>query len=288
MKKNKNKSSKTIGCIAFIIILLLSLRVIFWTFKEYKNSVWDGRTNLAVAFRGKDYLLAFGNKNKSTLYVIKIPENSLFHYKSGGSEYCLNSIWRLEKMAKNGKPDLRPSFQDFFGVPVAAQYENEKMGFDDFDVKLIDIIFGKTNLTIFDYINIKKLLPNIEKINLSGKIIPKKKLIKEEENLKFDPDDIDRLFKDVFNDLFLADFKYNFKIVGVPARQSAVDTARRMTANIGWKVSDIEMKDSDKIQNINSCVMRKPGELDEYIAKIFDCRMMYDENIRYSVTVSVL
>ncbi len=288
MRKNKKTTYKTIGCVAFIIILLLSLRIIYWFFGQWQNSLWNGRTNLAIAFKGKNYLLIYINKYQRKTYVIKIPTNALFQYKSGGGEYTLDGIWRLEKMGNNKKPDLRFSFQNFFAVPIVGQYENEKMGFDDFDIKLKDVLFEKTNLTVFDYFNLKKFSSHIERFNLSDRIVPEKKIIKDEKNLIFKPEDIDEVLRDIFNDLLLSNSKYNFKILANNQRQSEINAYRRLINNIGWKVSDIEIDDLGSRKNVNKCIVQENSEYDEFLRKSFSCGVSKNPASRYSVTLQIL
>jgi hypothetical protein len=280
--KKQNKTNKTTFFIALLIFFLLFFRIIIFLIAQYKSSIWNGETNLAIAMRADgDYFVLLNNFQKK-LYVISVPQNTVVNYQNS-QEYTLNAIWELGKIDKNQNSLYLKAMQSLFGYPVHVIYENENINLNNFDIRMSDIFFGKTNLSIFDYIKIKSKTYKIVKRSLLAYVKPKTYKIRDEPRLLFDEAQLDNDLSNLYEDINLSNLGYRVQIQVLDNEQAQEESISRLVNNVGWKVADIKYIAGTK--NQTQCVLKIKSKFEEMIKNIFECQVIYQNKSLYDLVI---
>ncbi len=285
MKHKKKNLKKTTGILLTVIFFLLSLRSVFYLISQYQSSIWDGKLNLAIAFKGKDYLFVYLNKYQKKMYVVRVPKNTLVRYRDNTSLYMLNSLYELGGIEKQQKSVFMESFRELFGYPVQGFYQNDRIGLENFDIKLRDIMTAKSNLSLFDYFKIKMNDQEIIKIDLGKEITNHHDSLKQEVRIFFDRTDIDKYFNSKFEDIDTANLKYEIQIKTL-INSRKLETIKRIINNFGWKVSDVDiLSGTSNLKNEDLCVAKNLNNMNQAIQKTFSCKIEIDPRIYYDLII---
>jgi hypothetical protein len=258
MKKKTNHIKKTVRFILFLIILILSIKVVSLSFESYRSSIWQNqKSNLFLDIKGKDHLLAEINSSQKTIFVIKI-----------------------------GADSIPNSPNELFGVKCDGYVENPNLTLSAFDIKLGDVVNRKTDISIFDYLKIKLLNLRFEKIDLSKEVKNEISHINSQTIRRYSSNDIDKYFNKIFPDQYLAGLKFYVKIDYSGKDTSKFEYYKRLVENIGWKLSDYSENESrDNKQNV--CLVKKENKNSNLIMKIFDCQLKVSPSIDYDLEIKI-
>lgn len=282
--KRKRKHNLAVIIILAIISVLLSLRLIFYFFNEYRSSLWDKKSNFGVVVLGKDYMFVEINNSTQKIYVIKIPKNIKIQSREFGNSYTLEGIVNLGQIDHKTQDYFKEAISSFFAVPVDSFYKNPILDFKNFDFKFSDFIQKNTDLTVFDYFAIKKTGYKIHKIDLDKEIKFEKHYFNGEKQIFFDSDDIDRNFSVLFQDDYLNKQKLIFKIIASLKSESVVELYERLVTNLGFKLADLEFEEKNDLKK-NTCFFKNQKRTPVVISNIFHCDTKIDESISYDVVL---
>lgn len=201
-------------------------------------------------------LVVFSSLSKKT-YVIKIPEKAYV-----------------------------PSVERFFGIKVDGYYKNENLSFQNFDIKLSDVIFDKSDLTLFDYLKIKSGGYKTDKIDLEKQVKSHPLFIKNKEYEAYSGADLDAFFGDIFKDEILSRSASYFKInySGLSSKDD-LKFYERLIPNVGWKLSDEEQEDLTNKKNI--CFVKNKKTANSFFKKVFNCEIKEDSSVNYDVVLTL-
>lgn len=266
--RKKRKHNKTVFVILIIIFILLSLRALFYLFNEYRFSLWDKKSNFGIAVVGSDYLFVEINSSTQKIYIIKLPKNTKINTQKFGSNYTLEGIVKLGQIDSKIPDYFKSSISSFLAVPVDAFYKNPTLTFENFDLKLTDVIQKHTSLTIFDYFAIKNTGFKIQLIDLSKEI----------------GQVLDQKLNVFFQDDYLNKQESLFKIITNQNNDINAKFYERLITNLGFKLADLEF-DEKKSPKRNICIFKNQKQVLLSLKNIFSCDVQIDEGISFDVVL---
>jgi hypothetical protein len=288
MNRKRRKIQRTVRLIVLIIVLILSIRVISFSMSQYSSSLWGPKSNLLIMVEGKDQMLAVVSSAQGKIFIIKINDNTVMDKGPFDAKYNLSSIIRLGEIDQKKEEYIEKALSNFFGVKIDGYLINSNLNFNNFDIKLSDVIIGKTNLTVFDYLKIKSESFGLEKIDLEKEV---KNTISKENNdqlLTYKNQDLDEYFSQIFRDKYLSNLKFYVKIRNTNQDSNNITYYQRLVENVGWKLSDVEKADQSKIINKINCRIKKLAVKDnQTISKMFNCDPEVNSTINYDLELII-
>jgi hypothetical protein len=287
MKRKKSHIEKTVRVIVFLIIILLTFKIIVFVRGQYFESKWISQSNFAVAISGSDNLLAIWSLPQKSVTLIKISDDTMMKNGPFEGKYSLLAIKKLGEIDQKQKKYFIDALERFFGIRISAFLSNSKLSFNNFDLKLTDVLNEKTDLTIFDYFKIKSQPYVFKKINLHEDVLFSNSKINGESTIIFENKDLDQALRSIFRDQYFSDKMFFVKIEYQNENRLKLEYYKRLVENIGWKLSDVEYAPENTVKKKNQCLIRSEIKQIKFIDQLLDCQMRVDDSINYDLEIQI-